>query len=164
VRTEREEIASLTLIQDAEAEDPGQDDEIEHRTESELTARGNGQRAAVIAIASEPMPEGELAAIASSGHEIRNAQAENAEASEQEEVREEVAAAWVATAARGAIADEMATQAAEVAIETSQLATETAEATSGQTTTTDLEAANSQGSNGQWVLDDDHSTPGVAGQ
>jgi hypothetical protein len=114
-RTEREEIVSLTLTQDAEAEarvaelveetttsDLGQDDEIEHRTDSALTARGNDQRADVIATVSETMPD-----------------------------------------ARGAAADEMATQAAEVDIEASQLAAEMAEATAGQTASTDLGAANS---------------------
>jgi hypothetical protein len=47
--------------------------------------------------------------------------------------------------ARGAAADEMVTQAAEVAIEASQLAAEMAEATAGQTASTDLGAANSHG-------------------
>ena len=119
-RTEREEIASLKLTQDAKAEarvaelveetttsDLGQDDEIEHRTDSELIARGNDQRAAVIATVSETVP-----------------------------------------VARGAAADEMATQAAEVEIEASQLAAEMAEATAGQTVSTDLGAANSHGAIG----------------
>jgi hypothetical protein len=70
-RSEREEIASLTLTQDAEAEarvaklveetttsNLDQDDEMEHRTYPERTARRNGQRAAMTATASEPVPEG----------------------------------------------------------------------------------------------------------
>ena len=50
--------------------------------------------------------------------------------------------------ARGAAADEMATQAAELDIEASQLAAEMAEATAGQTASTDLGAANSLGATG----------------
>jgi hypothetical protein len=89
LRTEREEITSLTLTQDAEAEarvaelveetpapDLGQDEEIEHRTDLARATRGGGQGAAEIAAVSEPVPEGEMASDAGSGQEMTEPEAE----------------------------------------------------------------------------------------